>query len=420
MKILMVTQFFAPVTGGEERLVADLSTHLAARGHDVSVATMSAPGPSGPSAVRVHHVTSLLGRVPALHSDDGRRHAPPFPDPEAAVCLRRIIAAERPDVLHAHNWLVHSLLPPMGRRRRPLVVTLHDYGLVCAQKRLMRDNRPCEGPALWRCIRCAGRHYGPAKGVPTALLLRPASAALRKHADIFLPVSQAVADRSGLAAAGLPYEVIPNFVADDLLDDPGPQEDPDGLPPGDFIVFAGDLVYDKGIQTLLRAHAALPAAPPLVLVGRSLPQQPLPPSENVVVLPPHPHGELMRIFRRSLAVVVPSIWTEPFGLVALEAMATGRPVIASRVGGLAHFIEHEVTGLLTAPGDDAGLADAMRRLVASPALRERLGRAGRRRAGAFSASAVVPRIEEVYRRLVGDGRRLGNDRPRPPSLAGRG
>jgi len=420
MKILMVTQFFAPITGGEERLVEDLSTHLAARGHDVSVATLSAPGPSGPSAVRVHHVTSLLGRVPALHSEDGRRHAPPFPDPEAAVCLRRIIAAERPDVLHAHNWLVHSLLPPMGRRRRPLVVTLHDYGLVCAQKRLMRDDLPCEGPALWRCIRCAGRHYGPAKGVPTALLLRPASAALRKRADVFLPVSQAVADRSGLAAAGLPYEVIPNFVADDLLDHPSPEKAPLGLPPGDFLVFAGDLAYDKGIKILLRAHAGLSTAPPLVLVGRSLPNQPLRLGENVIQLGPRPHDELMQIFRRSLVVIVPSIWHEPFGLVALEAMAVGRPVIASRVGGLADIVDHERTGLLTTPGDEVGLRDAIGRLVASRALRERLGRAGRRRAGAFSASAVVPRIEEVYRRLVGDGSWLGNDRPRPPSLAGRG
>src|SRR6185295_15847838 len=96
--------------------------------------------------VRVHRIRSTVQRAGGLFSELSRPHAPPAPDPEALRGLRRVIEFERPDVIHAHNWLVHSLTPLKRRIGFPLVMSVHDYSLVCANKRLMRREQVCEGP----------------------------------------------------------------------------------------------------------------------------------------------------------------------------------------------------------------------------------------------------------------------------------
>src|SRR5713226_1434111 len=107
MRILMLTQFFYPPTvGGEERHVADLCIELAARGHEVSVATLwqkGFPEFEIDRSVRIHRIRGTMQRMGMLFSESDRRHAPPFPDPEVMYALRRIILQEHPDIVHAHN-----------------------------------------------------------------------------------------------------------------------------------------------------------------------------------------------------------------------------------------------------------------------------------------------------------------------------
>ena len=99
---------------------------------------------------------------------------------------------------------------------------------------------------------------------------------------------------------------------------------------------------------------------------------------------------------------MPSLWPEPFGLAALEAMAMGKPIIASRTGGLPEIVVHGETGLLVGGGDVAALHGALALLMADPGLCARLGAAGRQRvARHFSANAVVPRFEQLYATMVG-------------------
>ena len=90
------------------------------------------------------------------------------------------------------------------------------------------------------------------------------------------------------------------------------------------------------------------------------------------------HEETLALYRQAAVVVVPSVWEEPFGLVAVEAMALGVPVCASRLGGLADIVRHGETGFLFAPGDAAELAEQLNTLLDDSALRYRLGEAGRR------------------------------------------
>ena len=106
---------------------------------------------------------------------------------------------------------------------------------------------------------------------------------------------------------------------------------------------------------------------------------------------------LQEEFRRATAVVVPSTWAEPFGLIAAEAGASGRPVVASRVGGLMEVVADGETGLLVRPGDIVGLADAMSRLIDDPISAQAYGRQARTRIRAYFS---WERCLDSYERLL--------------------
>ncbi|WP_050783455.1 glycosyltransferase family 4 protein [Methylobacterium nodulans] len=400
MRVLLLTQFYPPIIGGEERHVRNLGAALAARGHHVSVGTQAAPGACETEmdgAVRVHRLRGTLQRLTGLHADSVRPHAPPFPDPELTLGLQRLITLEQPDIVHAHNWLYASYLPLKRRCGPRLVVTLHDYSLVCPKKNYMHwGTHLCEGPGLPKCLPCATKHYGAAKASLTTLGTFATKHAARRTVDYFIPVSWAVARHSRLCEDSAPFEVIPNFVPDNVgvL---GPEDSSlAGLPREPFILFVGDMMRLKGIEVLLDAYGCLPDAPPLVLIGRSFPETPDRFPSNVYVFNSWPHGAIMHAWKRSLFGVLPSTGPEACATVIMEAMASGKAVVASDIGGMPDLIDHGETGLLVPPGDAAALAGAMRRLIDEPALRARMETLSLVRVKRLMADAVVTRIEQVY------------------------
>ncbi len=406
MRILMLAQFYPPTIGGEEQHVRTLSAALAARGHRVAVATLwhqGLPEFELDGAVRVYRIKGSTQRLGWLFSESGRRHAPPLPDPELTLALGRIVRRERPQIVHAHNWLVHSFVPIKRLSGARLVMTLHDFSLVCAQKNLLyRDTVVCSGPGLRKCLRCAADHYGAAKGIVTLAANQAAAGFERSAVDRFIAVSRATATGNGLPQGTVPWEVVPNFLpepdGDALAFDDGALLEQ--LPEEPYLLFVGDLRRFKGIETLFRAYERLEAAPPLVLIGRRCADTPAHLPRSTVTLGAWPHAAVLRAWRRALFGLVPSIGIETFGIVALEAMAAGRPVIASNIGGLPDVVADGETGLLVPPGDATALAAAMHRLLVDAPLRERMGAAACRRAAGFRAEQVVARIEETYRRLL--------------------
>jgi glycosyltransferase involved in cell wall biosynthesis len=406
LRVLMLAQFFPPDIGGEERHVLNLATELVRRGHRVSVATQLLPGTERyeelDSGIRVHRFTSTAMRLAGVYSDTARPHHLPVPDPALTGALAALIERERPDVVHAHNWIVNSAVAVRrGRTRHPfkLVLTLHDYSNVCATKRMMRGGTPCDGPGLSRCLPCAAGHYGPAVGTTTALAV-PMMRRWKNHAvDHVVSVSTAVAVRNGVPGSPVPSSVIPNFVPDQLLQAAPEPVDAD-LPAGDFLFFAGDLTRDKGVTVLLDAYDRLgEPRPPLIMVGRRGPDLPEQLPAGVRLWQQWPHEKVMAAFRRSTLAVLPSTWPDPCPTTVLEAMASGRPVVTTSTGGMVDMVEDGVSGLLVAPGDSTALAAALHRLLADPPLRERLGVGGRERVRQFTASSVAARVENVYREV---------------------
>jgi glycosyltransferase involved in cell wall biosynthesis len=406
MRILMLTDLYWPLVGGLEQAVRALGRELTERGHTVAVATLAQPGlppREDDEGVTIFRLSGALQRNAGLFSDDRRRYAAPAPDPETVLALRRVLAAFRPDVVHGHNWLVRSFLPLKRRSGVPLVVTLHDYGLACAKRSLFELGRqPCSGPGPRKCLRCSGEHYGAAKGAGVAALNWVGGAFESRLVDRYLPVSEATARGNGLPGSRAPYTVIPNFHRLAA----GPDADPPQaalLPDTEYLLFVGALGSHKGLDVLLDAYARLPRPVPLVLIGAPWPGMP-PVPEGILIHHDWPHEAVRAAWERCCAGVIPSVWPEPFGLVALEAMAAGRPVVASRIGGLTDIVADGETGLLVEPGRPDALAGALARLLDDPAARERMGRAGRERVERFTPQRIVPRVVAVYEDVLRSSR----------------
>jgi rhamnosyl/mannosyltransferase len=188
---------------------------------------------------------------------------------------------------------------------------------------------------------------------------------------------------------------------------PGPGE-PAGPP---AVLFVGQMRHYKGVDDLLVAMRAVPAPTRLLLAGDGPMRRrwedlcgPLGLGDRVTFLGQVPDAALPALYRSAGVLVLPSTSrAEAFGMVLLEAMASGLPCVTTEVGsGTSYVVQDGVTGLVVPPRDPAALARALGRLAADPALRARMGAAGRARALAeFPEARMVRRVEEVYRGVVG-------------------
>jgi glycosyltransferase involved in cell wall biosynthesis len=211
--------------------------------------------------------------------------------------------------------------------------------------------------------------------------------ALVAHTSRFIAVSLSVAQRAGeLGIAALKVEVVPNFREVGNMDTAAPA-DPSA------VLFVGPDSLHKGRSVLIDAFRRLPAGcARLFLVGSNTPVN----IDGVDSFGYMRGAQLWEQYQRASVVVVPSLWPEPCPTVVLEAMAHGRPVVGSCIGGIPDLVEDESSGLLVSPNDPVALADSLWRILTDHDLRHRLGTEARARAERFSTAAVVPRIEDIY------------------------
>ena len=165
-------------------------------------------------------------------------------------------------------------------------------------------------------------------------------------------------------------------------------------------MFVGALGRHKGVDVLLEARRRMRNRPPLVLIGTPRADTPRIDDPEVVIVRNVPSAQVMASWMRASVAVVPSVWNEPMGQVAIEAMLVGRAVVASEVGGLRDTVEDGTTGLMVPPGDPGALAVALDSLLDDPETRQRMGETGRLRARQFEAAAVVPRVVEIFKDVL--------------------
>jgi phosphatidylinositol alpha-mannosyltransferase len=304
--------------------------------------------------------------------------------PWLGLRVRRMLQRERFDVLHLHeptNPTVPQAVLHQAARMTPgvaIVGTFHAY---------REDHRPNGlGPTLdaaYRslCERTAARLDGRIAVSPLA----------RSYASRSIPG---------------PYQVIPNGVDVALFGnsqlEPLPQFR-DGL----NILFVGRLEPRKGLGCLLEAYARVKTTVPevrLLIVGPHSPDtlQPLQrqlqelATGDVHFLGYVPEHELARCYRSSHVFCAPSTGFESFGMVLLEAMAAGVPIVASDIEGYRSVLSHQVEGLLVPPRDPAVLALALKRLLRDPALRAAMGQRGQATAARYTWERVAADVLDFY------------------------
>lgn len=408
----MATDFYPPFLGGVELQVQGLSRNLVRRGHDVTVVTVwrrGLPEHEIDHGVVVRRVHGLLTTPPWMSTVAGRRYHPPFPDPAIALAVRRLARRWRADVVHATGWISYSCAAGLIGRKTPLVVSARDASYSCGVRILMREGKVCEGPGFRKCLTCASQSYGVPKAIAAVVGVRLSGALLRRKLSGTHSISsfvQHVLERDFWNGdRPLPknaQETIP-----DLLITGNGAHPVDSwearLPAQPYILFVGGLASHKGLPQLLEAYQRLDAPPPLVLMGTAWPDTPTAFPAGVTVLRNVPHEAVMHAWQGCLFGVTPSVCAEALGDVVIEAMSAGKPVIASRIGGLVDLVIDRQTGLLVPPGDVDALAAAMDVLIAHADLRRRMGQRAREEAIRFAPDAVIPAFVDLYRRVRSAG-----------------
>jgi D-inositol-3-phosphate glycosyltransferase len=395
MRIAMVSEHASPLAalgsvdaGGQNVHVAELAAELGRRGVDVVVYTRR-DDESLPPRV------ALSPNVRVEHVEAG----PPVEVPKDLLFpymgqfARRLAldwAADPPDVVHSHFWMSGwAALAAARRVEIPVVHTFHALGAVKRRHQGEKDTSPPERIAT-----------------EASIMLR-ASHLIATCSDEVFELVRLGADRNRI-------NVVPCGVDVDLFRPDGPAEPrTDGLA---RVVVVTRLVERKGVGNVIAAVSELPDME-LVVAGGG----------EADSLEEDPEGRRLRSLARSLGVAdrvhllgrvarerVPGLlrsadvvacapWYEPFGIVPLEAMACGRPVVASAVGGLIDTVVHGVTGLHVPPRRPDRIAEALRLLVADSGLRQRLGAAGVDRTRMrYTWQRVADATLGVYRSLLAE------------------
>lgn len=377
MRVCIVHNSYARPSG-EEVSVQLLRDLLEGHGHDVTMLSRS--------SAEIERMR--LGRARAFFSGIYSR--------SSRRAMRRLLDEQRPDVVHVNNlypFISPWVLVECRRAGVPVVMSVRNHRLVCPNGLHLSRGELCE-----RCL--GGREYWCVLRNCESNLLKSTGYALRSAVAriwrLFLDGVTLFAvlspfQRERLIAAGFASErivVIPNMVgsngAEPLL--------------GEYVAYVGRVSHEKGVETLVAAAAQCPDIP--FKIAGSTSRMPRIASEapaNVAFLGHVEGAKLNSFYRNSRIVVLPSRCLETFGLSLAEAMSHGKPVVASRIGGVPSIVQDDVTGLLVEPGNVSELAERIRTLWARPELCRTMGQAGRARAlKEYSPERYYERLMAAY------------------------
>ncbi|WLA67661.1 glycosyltransferase family 4 protein [Bradyrhizobium diazoefficiens] len=319
---------------------------------------------------------------------------------EAVNKIAALIDKARPDLMHCHN-VYHQITPSIisvaKSRSIPVVLTLHDFKPVCPVYLRLRAGQPCslclDGDFRHVLInRCAGSSIA-----DSALLYAEATIqrwlGSYEKVDRFLAPSQFMRDaalhRFRSDQVVLLYNGVDTAEIDASAQDDG------------YVLYLGRLSREKGVETLLRAHQAA-GSWDLVVAGTGPLQRDLQMRYRNARFVGQLSGQALKAtIGGASAIVVPSEWYENCPMSVLEGMAYGKPVVASRIGGIPELVVDGETGVLFEPGDADELQGHISRLMDDPSLRARMGTSGRIRAERqFSIEKHNADLTDTYRSLM--------------------
>jgi glycosyltransferase involved in cell wall biosynthesis len=391
MKIAMVSEHASPLAvpgcagvGGQHVHVAELSAALTRRGHAVTVYTRR-EDPALPDRVETPEGYAVV-HVPAgpaepLPTDEVLSFLGPF-----AQFLDAQWSADRPDVTHAHFW-TSGIATQLAARHLglPAIQTFHDLGVL--------ERRHSSGNAT-----------GPRERV------RLEAAVARGASWVVAACAEEVLEVVGMGRPRARISVVPGGVDVEIFTPDGP-----AAPHGDQhrIVSVGSLVSRNGFDVVVRALPAIPDTEFVLVGGPATAEHSDPEARRLSKLAEDVgvadrvqfHGSVARedmpAVLRSADIVACTPYYELFGIVPLEAMACGAPVVAAAVGGMLDTVVHDVTGKLVKPNSPGDVAAAVKQLVRDDFLRQSLGAAGRDRAKArYSWDRIAADTLRIYDQML--------------------
>lgn len=317
---------------------------------------------------------------------------------DAARELQTLCRSFRPDVIHCHNTfpqLSPAIYWAAARERVPVVQTLHNFRLLCANAMLTRHGQPCEqcvGTLPWRGVlnRCYRDSTSQSLMLVGMLGLHRAIGSFQHKVTRYIALNKYCRDK--FIAGGLPADrfcIKPNFA---------PDPKPTDLPRSGLL-FVGRLSPEKGVQVLL--DAASLAQQRVTVVGDGPLADQCRNHPWIDYRGAIPRAEVMQAMQTASCLIVPSTWYENMPRTVVEAFACGLPVIASRLGALAEMVSDGCTGMLFDAGDAPSLARCVRDALQEPQKLLRWGQAARETyLQNYTAEASYAQLMSIYREAV--------------------
>lgn len=332
-----------------------------------------------------------------------------FYNREAKRRLSSMLQGIHIDVAHAHNiygGLTTSVLDLLCDRNVPILMTLHDYKIICPSYKLMHNGHVCEDckdntyyMAIWN--RCHKESLLASAIYTFESYFNHFFDKYRKNVLFF--ISPSLFLKQKFMEFGWPEEQIayvPNFL---FLSEFEPR-----FSPGNYFLYLGRLSSEKGVLTLIKAFMRIDSdKASLAIVGKGPYRNQL---ENMAKADPRIRftgylagRTLKEITRNALAVIVPSQWYENAPISILEALAFGKPVLGARIGGIPEMIDNGVNGYLFESGNVDDLTEKLELVLGMPDKRiSEMGRAARRKVDReYNAELHHERLLEVYHRALG-------------------
>lgn len=380
MKILLVHNEYGKYSG-EEAVVDKMAMIFTGLGHDVAQLRMSTAGARDSFSGKIHGFVSGIWC------------------PSGIKAMREAIEKERPDVINVHN--LYPFISPAALRECkkagiPVVMTIHNFRLICPTGLFMRDGAPCElclqRGDEWGCVRFNCEHSR-LKSIGYAA--RNAVARLRSHYMDCVDCYACITDfqRQKLTAAGYPSErllLIPNPMDVDCGNIDNCHNDKDS---GAYVAFCGRISREKGIDLIIEAARQNPDIE-FRLAGAVADEALTADLPANVKLAGYLKGDKLRAFYQNARfMVMASRWYEGFPMAILEAAKHNKATIAPDHGGFTEIIGKgkDTIGALFTPGDPEALSREIRKLWDSPDLATILGTAANAKLRREYSTAVISR-----------------------------
>lgn len=373
----MVNDNYYPCIGGVAEHIHHLSAELHRRGHKVTVLTAGIGSRAPTPALEPPEIVRIGMGIPVPANQSWTRMAIAW---RPVHSIRKLLRKRQFDIVHIHGSLAPTLplaaikAAAITRPQPATVMTFHAGHDVSLGYSFARS-------VLWPYFRAL---------------------------DAIIAVSRVARDSHRRYFPGN-YRIIPNGV-DTAVFRPDAPPAPGFEPGRPRILFIGRFDRRKGLRHLLDAlPLILHRFPDAELVVAGAPSTPLSRwpraarslQSRIRWLGRVPAELRPGLLTASSLLCAPSTGSESFGIVLLEAMAAGRPVVASNIPGYRTVIQDGVQGFLVPPANPAAIADRICELLANPSLGAQFGRAGRERALRFSWPAIADRIEKLYQQLSG-------------------